>query len=117
MLATLGKTTGIKVYSKPKVGLLSTGNELVSIAEVSNSKMEDGKIRDSNKLMFKALIRELNLTDNELIVDYGIVRDEDNELNSAFEKAVGEGCDIIVTSGGVSMGEMDLVKPYIESHG
>jgi molybdenum cofactor synthesis domain-containing protein len=48
--------------------------------------------------------------------DYGIVRDQSTDLDSIMTKATSE-CDIVVSTGGVSMGELDLVKPFIEAKG
>ena len=90
---------------------MSTGTELV---DASTEELEDGKIRDSNKLMLKAMLREFNVASE--IVDFGWVLDKQEDLDEAFKRA-SKGCDILVTSGGVSMGEMDLVKPYLEKHG
>lgn len=111
MLATVGRIRSISVYKKPKVGLLSTGTELV---DASTDVLEDGKIRDSNKLMLKAILREFNIASE--IIDFGAISDSQEELSEAMTRSCA-GCDILVTSGGVSMGEMDLVKPYLEKNG
>lgn len=111
LLATVGRISHVKVYKKPVIGLLSTGNELVDAATES---LGEGHIRDSNKLMLKAIIEEQNLADK--VVDFRIVRDVGAELDQKMQEATLE-CDIVVTSGGVSMGELDLVKPYIEEKG
>lgn len=55
LLATVGRVRGVKVYRKPIIGLLSTGNELVG---ASTEELEDGKIRDSNKIMLKSILKE-----------------------------------------------------------
>jgi len=55
LLATVGRIKSINVYRKPVIGLFSTGNELV---EASTEDLEDGKIRDSNKLMLKSILKE-----------------------------------------------------------
>jgi gephyrin len=55
LLATVGKVKNIKVYRKPVIGLVSTGNELVDAA---TEHLEDGKIRDSNKLMLTTVLKE-----------------------------------------------------------
>lgn len=109
LLATVGRVKAIHVYRKPKIGLVSTGNELV---EASTEQLEDGKIRDSNKLMLTSILRDLASE----IKDYGAVGDSEAELDEVMQKASKE-CDIVVTSGGVSMGELDLVKPYLEARG
>lgn len=111
LLATVGRIKTIKVYRKPIIGLLSTGNELV---EAGTEVLDDGKIRDSNKLMLKAIIKEYQIA--EEVRDYGTVSDRYESLHEKMQKATQE-CDIVVTSGGVSMGELDLVKPYVEKNG
>jgi len=68
LLATVGRIKGIKVYKKPIIGLLSTGNELV---DANTEHLEDGKIRDSNKLMLKSILREFQLASE--IKDYEAV--------------------------------------------
>jgi gephyrin len=108
LLATVGRVKGIKVYKKPVIGLLSTGNELV---DASTETLEDGKIRDSNKLMLINIFKEFGVASE--VRDFGSVQDEASSLHLAMQDATKK-CDILVTSGGVSMGEMDLVKPYVE---
>ncbi len=68
LLATVGRIKGIKVYQKPVVGILSTGNELV---DASTETLDDGKIRDSNKLMLKNILKEFNVAAE--IKDFGTV--------------------------------------------
>lgn len=111
LLATVGRIKYIKVYRKPIIGLFSTGNELV---DASSETLEDGKIRDSNKLMLKSIIKEFQIAQE--IRDYGVSSDSREDLHQVMQKATKE-CDIVITSGGVSMGELDLVKPYIETEG
>jgi gephyrin len=98
------------------IGILSTGNELV---DAGIERLPVGKIRDSNKSMFKSILKEittkLGLTDNVNIIDLGICQDNGTAIDEAISKAISkDNCHIIVTSGGVSMGELDLIKPYIE---
>lgn len=76
LLATVGLIKSIKVYRKPIIGLLSTGNELV---EAETEVLQDGQIRDSNKIMLKALINEFQIA--SAIKDYGIVGDSGVELD------------------------------------
>ena len=68
LLATVGRIKGIKVYQKPVIGILSTGNELV---DASTETLDDGKIRDSNKLMLKNILKEFNVSAE--IKDFGTV--------------------------------------------
>ncbi len=79
LLATVGRIKGIKVYKKPVIGLLSTGNELV---DSSTEILEDGKIRDSNKLMLKSIIKEFGVASE--IKDFGSVQDEQSSLHEAI---------------------------------
>ena len=68
LLATVGRIKGIKVYKKPVIGILSTGNELV---DASTETLDDGKIRDSNKLMLKNILREFGVASDT--IDFGTV--------------------------------------------
>ena len=102
----------IKVYQKPVIGLISSGNELV---DASEAVLPDGKIRDSNKAMLQAFLAEAN-HDRFMVKDYGCMRDSGQEIDEIMVKATEE-CDIVVTSGGVSMGKKDLIKPYLEARG
>jgi molybdopterin molybdotransferase len=92
------------VYPKPKVAVLSTGDELVD----DGGPLGPGQIRESNKVMLVALVAEAGFTP----VDYGIVRDDEAELAGVLRRAADE-CDAIVTSGGVSMGDYDVVKAVL----
>ncbi|KAJ9198582.1 hypothetical protein DTO164E3_5053 [Paecilomyces variotii] len=115
LLASTGTKT-VKVYKKPRVGVLSTGDELVEYNDPK--KLEGGQIRDSNR---PSLISALKAWGFET-VDLGIARDTpvgqiEQSLRGAL-RGVGPGAnkpvDVIVTTGGVSMGELDLLKPTIE---
>jgi len=104
-LATLGvlASCGIRelpVYEKLKVGLISTGNEIVSdnVAE-----LEIGKIYDVNSIILKKAIENTGVS----VEFYGIIKDEFNELKHAIDNAL-KNCDIVILSGGTSKGEGDL---------
>ena len=110
----------LNVYSKPRIGLLSTGNEVISIdifsknEEVSNYLTSNpGKIIDSNKEMIKLSLSRLNIPN---IIDLGLIPDEYNKIKEKIEDSA-QICDIIISSGGVSMGEKDLVKVFLEREG
>lgn len=115
LLATVGCVTNIlvnKEVPKIRVGVLSSGNELVS---ASTLQLSPGKIRDSNKCMLMALAEQLGEVE---AIDLGEMQDSGDAVHEVVSKAIEETkCDVIVTSGGVSMGELDLVKPYIEHQG
>ena len=98
VLASLGKRF-VKIYRPPTVAILVTGNEIVEI----NKPVPDGKIRNSNMHMLNALVAELGCE----TVDLGIARDDEADL----VKKITEGlrADVLITSGGVSVGKYDLV--------
>jgi molybdenum cofactor synthesis domain-containing protein len=94
------------VHPKPRVGVLSTGDELVD----DGGPLGPGQIRESNKVMLVALVAEAGFTP----VDYGIVPDDEAVLEEVLRRAASE-CDAIVTSGGVSMGDYDVVKAVLSN--
>jgi molybdopterin molybdotransferase len=106
-LAALG-ISKVPVYAKLKVGVISTGDELVDIeSEVSGSR-----IRDVNSYMIASQIEETSATP----VPYGIVPDDKDKLKSALETALSE-CDIVLMSGGSSVGTMDMTASIIDEAG
>ncbi|CAG8050662.1 unnamed protein product [Penicillium nalgiovense] len=114
LLASTGTST-VKVFRKPCVGVLSTGDELVEHNDPRT--LTGGQIRDSNR---PSLLSCLNSWGFET-VDLGIARDTPaSELEHALRdslRGVGRAStsvDVIITTGGVSMGELDLLKPTIE---
>lgn len=107
VLSALGINT-LKVFSKPKVGIISTGDEIVSI----DTPLTFGKIRDINSHILSALMRE-NGCEATL---YGIVRDEYDAILSVMKKAVSEN-DIVLISGGSSAGARDMTVDIISSLG
>ncbi|KAL4238950.1 hypothetical protein ACF0H5_003654 [Mactra antiquata] len=100
ILATVG-VTNVLCYKKPVIGVLSTGNELLE----PGAKLEPGKIRDSNRTTLLAQLMEHGFNS----VDLGIAEDTPDALLKMLQNAL-EKADIIVTSGGVSMGEKDLLR-------
>jgi molybdenum cofactor synthesis domain-containing protein len=112
-LATLGvlASCGIRelpVYEKLKVGLISTGNEIVSdnVAE-----LEIGKIYDVNSIILKKAIENTGVS----VEFYGIIKDEFNELKHAIDIAL-KNCDIVILSGGTSKGEGDLGPKVLDEY-
>ncbi|MBI1992052.1 MAG: molybdopterin molybdotransferase MoeA [Candidatus Omnitrophica bacterium] len=106
LLAGLGYAT-LAVYRRPTVALLATGSELVNIDE----PLMPGKIRNSNSLVLAALLRRLGIEP----VDLGTVIDERNLIRRQMEQAAT--CDVILISGGVSVGAHDLVKTVLREMG
>ncbi|XP_074296472.1 molybdopterin biosynthesis protein CNX1-like isoform X2 [Silene latifolia] len=109
LLATVGVTM-VKVFRTPTVGILSTGDELV---EPRTINLQRGQIRDSNRAMLLAAAVEQRCK----VVDLGIARDDEAELEKIIDKAFAAGVEIILSSGGVSMGDRDYVKPLLERRG
>uniref|UniRef100_A0A2P2K9H5 Molybdopterin biosynthesis protein CNX1 n=1 Tax=Rhizophora mucronata TaxID=61149 RepID=A0A2P2K9H5_RHIMU len=109
LLATVGVTM-VKVYCTPTIAVLSTGDELV---EPTTGSLGRGRIRDSNRTMLLAAAVQLQCK----VLDLGIARDEEEELEKVLDKAFSSGIHILLTSGGVSMGDRDLVKPLLNKRG
>lgn len=93
-------------YSSPVVGVLSTGDELVEPTE--HVPPGSTKIRDCNRLVLLSALKE----DGLATVDLGIVRD-DKELVRARLLHAADICDVVISSGGVSMGAADYIKPLL----
>lgn len=90
----------LNVYKKIKVGFISTGSELLEIDE----NFADGKIYNSNRYIFDAILKKYNIESKY----YGIVYDNIEMLKKVFNEAISE-CDIVISTGGVSVGDYDLV--------
>ena len=94
----------LMVHRRVRVAVLSTGDELVD----DGSPLALGQIRESNKTMLAALLGDAGCE----VVDLGVVRDDEAELEAVLRDAAGR-CDAIVSSGGVSMGDYDVVKAVL----
>ncbi len=92
------------VIRRPRVAVLSTGDELVD----DGATLRPGQIRESNKVMLLGLVSATGC----IAVDFGVVRDDESALEQTLRLAATE-CDAIVTSGGVSMGDYDVVKSVL----
>ncbi|XP_065832465.1 gephyrin-like [Oscarella lobularis] len=103
LAATVG-VTKLRVFEKAVPGVLSTGNELVEPGE----PLTGGKIRDSNQTTLMAWARENGFTP----FDVGIAVDKREELASMVRNALSK-VDVLMSSGGVSMGEKDLLKTVL----
>lgn len=100
ILATLG-CGYVKVFRKPKVAVISTGDELVEIGRL----LEDGKIMNSNSYFIAAQIKKLGAKP----VILGVCKDKLKDIKKAVSSAL-EWADMVITTGGVSVGDRDLVK-------
>ena len=108
VLATIGVARPM-VRRRARVAVMSTGDELFP---VDHGSLPPGGIRDSNRPLLKGLLSELGVD----IIDMGIIPDQETTLRSALLEA-SDRADATVTSGGVSMGEYDLVKQVLSSLG
>jgi gephyrin len=106
LLASVGKAE-VLVYKKPVVGVLSTGDEIVHHDRPGQLRL--GEVRDSNRLTVMAAVQSWGFE----VIDLGIARDKPSALEETLRDAFRK-VDVVVTTGGVSMGELDLLKPTIE---
>jgi molybdopterin molybdotransferase len=107
LLATLGLTE-VEVYRRPRVAVLSTGDELVE----ADQEAPYGAIRDSNRPSLIAAVHEAG---GEAL-SLGIARDDEETQRRLVRQGLDE-ADVLVTSGGVSVGTRDLIKPLLEEVG
>jgi gephyrin len=106
LLASVG-VAQVNVYRKPTVGVLSTGDEVVPHTRPGELKL--GEIRDSNRPTILTAVKTAGFA----TVDLGIAADKPGSLAEILKDAL-QRVDVIITTGGVSMGELDLLKPTIE---
>ncbi len=107
LAASLG-VASLKVHRKLKVAILSSGDELRALGQ----ELDTGSIYDSNRYSLTGLLNRLNLD----IVDCGIVRDDPASLKAAFCNAA-KVADVLISSGGVSVGEADFTKQIMQELG
>ncbi|HQQ71890.1 MAG TPA: molybdopterin molybdotransferase MoeA, partial [Alicycliphilus sp.] len=102
----------LQVARRPRVALFSTGDELVMPGEVPPDQMRPGVIYNSNRFFLRSMLQRLGCE----VTDLGIVPDRLDATVAALRQAA-QGHDLILTSGGVSVGEEDHVKPAVQSLG
>ena len=107
VLASIGHAD-IEVIPKPRVGVVSTGDELVEVGR----PLRPGQIRDSNRRTLLALVERTGAEP----VDLGVAPDDKKQIEAAFRRGV-ETCDVVLSSGGVSMGDFDYVKVVLDDIG
>ncbi|MDT8383221.1 MAG: molybdopterin-binding protein [Gammaproteobacteria bacterium] len=107
MLASIGDAT-VTVFRKPRVAFFSTGDELCSVGQA----LGDGQIYDSNRYTLDGMLRRLEVE----AIDMGVIPDDRGLIEAAFTSAA-EQADILITTGGVSVGEADFVKETLEKLG
>jgi len=102
----------LQVACQPRVALFSTGDELVMPGTVAPSDMPAGAIYNSNRFFLAALLRRMGC----VVTDLGIVPDRLQATVSALQAAA-QSHDLVLTSGGVSVGEEDHIKPAVQQLG
>jgi len=108
LLAMLG-IAEVPVYRRPKMALLSSGDELISV----DVPLLPGKIHDANSYILSALAEAYGAE----LIQLGIATDTDVDVRAKMEMAVKEAVDVIVSSAGVSVGAFDYIKSVVESDG
>ncbi len=106
VLATLG-WANVPVIRRPHVAILGTGDEVIDV----NEPLRPGKIRNSNSYLLEAAVRLAGAIPHRL----GVARDTIESLREKFTEAIQH--DLIITSGGVSVGDFDLVKDIMTEQG
>ncbi len=107
VLASLGYSE-VSVFPRVRVGVISTGDEL----REGPGHLAPGQIRDSNRPMLLALVAEAGAD----AIDLGIGRDDEAAVTEMFRAAAAR-CDVLITSGGVSVGDYDVVKAVLDQIG
>ncbi|KAK0629690.1 MoaB/Mog domain-containing protein [Bombardia bombarda] len=106
LLAAVGVAEA-KIYRRPVVGVLSTGDEIVQHDRPGELRL--GEVRDTNRPTLISAARDWGYE----VVDLGVASDKAGTLEEALRQALRR-VDLVITTGGVSMGELDLLKPTIE---
>ena len=111
LAASIGRAT-LQVARRPRVALFSTGDELVMPGEKAPADMPPGAIYNSNRFLLRSLLERCGCA----VTDLGIVPDSYDATVAALRTAAA-GHDLVLTSGGVSVGEEDHVKPAVQALG
>ena len=111
LAASIGMAS-LSVVKRPRVALFSTGDELVMPGTVAPQDMRAGAIYNSNRFFLNSLLRRMGCE----VTDFGIVPDKLDATVQAMREA-SAAHDVILTSGGVSVGEEDHIKPAVQSLG
>ncbi|KAK1771633.1 molybdenum cofactor synthesis domain-containing protein [Phialemonium atrogriseum] len=106
LLASVG-VADVKAYRRPVVGILSTGDELVE--HNRRDELQHGEVRDTNRPTLISAVKHWGYE----VVDLGIASDKPSSLEETLRDGLRR-VDLLITTGGVSMGELDLLKPTIE---
>jgi molybdopterin molybdotransferase len=107
LIASLGISRA-QVFERLKVAIFSTGNELADFGQT----LQPGQVFDSNRYTLKGMLAKLHVD----VIDLGIVRDDPAALEATLRKAMSQ-ADIVISSGGVSVGEADFTKDVMATLG
>ncbi|MGD1936934.1 MAG: gephyrin-like molybdotransferase Glp [Cyanophyceae cyanobacterium] len=107
-IAAANQTAKLSVLRRPKVAILSTGNELVSVDQT----LQPGQIVDSNRYALTAFVEQMG----GIPVPLGIVGDRREDVTKAIRQAISE-ADLVLSTGGVSVGDYDYVEAVLEELG
>ncbi len=107
MLASLGLKQ-CQTYRRVKVAIFSTGDEV----QLPGTTLKEDSIYDSNRYTLHGMLKQLGCE----IVDLGILDDNEKSMTQALEKSASD-CDLVITSGGVSVGDADFIKQAMETLG
>ena len=105
MLAALGSQT-VSVYQKPKIGIISTGDEIIPVKDIPGP----GQIRDINTYTLLSLVRQSGAA----AIPFGIVHDDYEALHDTISQALNQ-CDMVLVSGGSSVGARDLTIDVVSA--
>ncbi|MGC8878460.1 MAG: gephyrin-like molybdotransferase Glp [Anaerolineae bacterium] len=108
VLAAMGRPT-VRVFRRPRVAIMATGDELVDV----NEPVAPGKIRNSNEYTSIALVRRYG----GIPLPLGIARDTPESLTEKIRAGLDQGADLFLTSAGVSVGDFDMVKHVLAAEG
>lgn len=106
LMASVGTST-VKIYRRPVVGVLSTGDEIINHDREGDLRL--GEVRDTNRPTLISAAKDWGYE----VIDLGIASDKPGSLEETLRDGMRH-ADLIITTGGVSMGELDLLKPTIE---
>jgi molybdopterin molybdotransferase len=107
LLASLG-VSHVKVFARVRVAILSTGDELKPLGQ----PLQAGDVYDSNRHLIIALLSRINVT----LIDCGLIADDPQKISVAIKSAISQ-ADVVISSGGVSVGDADYTKTVLESLG
>lgn len=108
MLAMLG-VCQVQVIRQPRIAVASSGDELIALG----NEIQPGKIFDSNLHMISAMVKK----SNAIVENLGIIRDTREDVEGKLHEAFDRKVDLIVTSGGVSVGAYDFIRTVIQENG